>query len=288
MLSLSVLFLDFRFLSSASVLGLQLLSLCFFRSFFSPFSPHSGYSGSALCSRFLPFPLLSSLVSHAILPVLLYLASCWFPFVLPSFAPAAVPLVLPFRISPPESTLDFRFLSSASVLASHYSAICSSFSTLFPFLPHRWLSRCFRSALAFRIFPLLPSLVSHAFFPILCTWLSVSFFSSYPASLPTAVPLVITFRFRPRCFPLLFRFLSSASFPVLITQPSPFLFPSSPRPLAWVLRVLIYPFPFQPVAMPSVSLWYSAFLHFFSPLFCFATQVLLQLPTSCFQYGRSP
>ena len=67
-----------------------------------------------------------------------YSASCSFPFVLPSFAPTAVPLVLPFWISPQGSTLDFRFLSSASVLASHYSASVSSFP-LFPFPPHSGL-----------------------------------------------------------------------------------------------------------------------------------------------------
>ena len=131
--------------------------------------------------------------------------------------------------------------------------------------------------------PGFPCLLSDSVYLAFCQFLFI-----LPSFAPTAVPLVITFRFRPRCLPLLFHFLSSASFPVLITQPLPFLFPSSPLPLAWVLRVPIYPFPFQPVAMPSVSLWYSAFLHFFSPLFCFATQVLLQPPTSCFQHGRSP
>ena len=113
-----------------------------------------------------------------------YSAFCSFPFVLPCFAPTAVPQVLPFWISPRGSMPDFRFLSSASILASHYSAICSSFSTFFPFLPHRWLPRCFCSALASQILPLLSGLVSRAFFPVLCTRLSVSFLSSYPASLP--------------------------------------------------------------------------------------------------------
>ena len=64
-----------------------------------------------------------------------YLASCLFPFVLPSFAPTAVPLVLPFWITPRGSTLGFHILSSASALASHYSASVSSFP-LFPFPPH--------------------------------------------------------------------------------------------------------------------------------------------------------
>ena len=64
-----------------------------------------------------------------------YSASCLFPFVLPSFAPTAVPLVLPFWITPRGSTPDFRSLSVTSVLASHYSASVSSFP-LFPFPPH--------------------------------------------------------------------------------------------------------------------------------------------------------
>ena len=64
-----------------------------------------------------------------------YSASCLFPFVLPSFAPTAVPLVLPFQVSPPGSTLGFRSLSITSALASHYSASVSSFP-LFPFPPH--------------------------------------------------------------------------------------------------------------------------------------------------------
>ena len=56
-----------------------------------------------------------------------YLAFCMFPFVLPCFAPTAVPQVLPFWISPPGSTLSCHFLSSASAVASHYSAFHSSF-----------------------------------------------------------------------------------------------------------------------------------------------------------------
>ena len=112
-----------------------------FRSSFSDFFP----SRLTVASRVPPFPLSLlrlplpfSLVSHEVLPVRLYSASCLFPFVLPSFAPTAVPLVLPFWISPRGSSLDFRFLSSTSALASHYSASVSSFP-LFPFPPHSGL-----------------------------------------------------------------------------------------------------------------------------------------------------
>ena len=90
---------------------LQLLSLCFFRSSLFPASPHSRLFG---CSSgpFVPsvFLLPSRLVSHAFLPDSKYLAFCSFPFVLPCFAPTAVPQVLPFWISPPGSVPGFRFL----------------------------------------------------------------------------------------------------------------------------------------------------------------------------------
>ena len=107
-----------------------------------------------------------------------YSAFCLFPFVLPCFAPTAVPQVLPFWNFPRGSTLDFRFLSSASILASHYSALCSSFSTFFPFSPRLWLFRCSFGPFVPQVFPLLSGLVSHAFFPVPCTWLSVCFLSS--------------------------------------------------------------------------------------------------------------
>ena len=160
-----------------------------------------------------------------------YLAFCWFPFVLPCFAPAAVPQVIPFQTSPPGPMLDFRFLSSASVLAPHYSASVSSF----PF------STCFRltvassvhpSAFASLVFPVLSSLISHAFLPGSGTQLSVCFLSPFLASLPTAVPRVLPLCFRFRAFPLPFRFLSSPYVPPPATQPLflPFLlFPVSPH-----------------------------------------------------------
>ena len=161
------------------------------------------------------------------------MAFCKFPFVLSCFAPTAVPQVLPFWISPPGSTLDFHFLSSASVLASHYSAICSSFSALYPFLPHRWLSRCSCSTLAFQVLPLTSGLVSRAFFPVLRTRLSVSFLSLYPASLPqpfhrcllSSVPLSVPFAlaFSPSFLLSFVRFI-----PVLTTQLSVSSFPFFP------------------------------------------------------------
>ena len=165
-------------------LHFRLLSLCFFLSALWPFRLTVGSSsrlGFLRPRRFSPsstagFPSASSGCAYSVL--------CSFPFVLPCFAPTAVPQVLPFWISPRGSTLDFRFLSSASALASHYSAHLFFLSTLFPSLPHSWLLRCFCSALASQILPLTPGLVSHAIFPVPCTRLPVCFLSSFPASLP--------------------------------------------------------------------------------------------------------
>ena len=305
----------------------RLLSLLFFLSAL-PASASQGLPPCALPLSLLRFPRSSQPGFPCFLPRFPYSAFCWFPFVLPCFAPAAVPQVIPFQISPPGPVPDFRFLSSASVLASHYSASVSSFPCFlsqphsgflnasdFPLglsvfhrifrqvsptslpvsgtrLPVRSLSplpdslpqllvRCFPFAFAFGLvrfasgsfrplllrfrllsllflpfrssrfrlsvaspvpplrfrflaFPVLPGPVSRAFFPGFRTRLSACFLSSFPASLPAAVPPVLTSCSRFRYPSFFFRFLSSASFPDLTTQPLPFLFPSSRFPLAAV------------------------------------------------------
>ena len=112
-----------------------------------------------------------------------YSAFCLFPFVLPCFAPTAVPQVLPFWFSPLGSTLGFRFLSVSSALASHYSAY-RVFLSCFP-TRHTagfWV-RPFHLAVP-RLFFRVRCLVSHAFSSVLSTRLSVCFLSSFPASLP--------------------------------------------------------------------------------------------------------
>ena len=48
-----------------------------------PAPPHSGFPGAPFRSRFLAFPVLSDLVSHAVLPGSSYSAFCSFPFALP-------------------------------------------------------------------------------------------------------------------------------------------------------------------------------------------------------------
>ena len=136
-----------------------------------------------------------------------YSASCLFPFVLPCFAPTAVPQVLPFWITPRGSTLDFRFLSSTSVLASHYSASVSSFPR-FPFPPHSWVPRCATVPFVPVAFPVLSCLVSHAFLPgsgtqpSCCSFLRFAvsrhrrYFSCRPPVSSSAAPLCFRFRFR--------------------------------------------------------------------------------------------
>ena len=77
----------------------------------------------------------------------------------------------------------FRFLSSASVLDSDYSASALPFPSL-PVSASQLLSQCSSSAFASSVFPVLSCLISHAFLPGSCTWLSVGFLSFFPASLP--------------------------------------------------------------------------------------------------------
>ena len=198
---------DFRFLSSASALASHYSAYLFFLSTFLP------ASASQLASSVLPFrsrfPDLSP-YSRPGFPCHLsgsvYSASCLFPFVLPSFAPTAVPLVLPFWISPRGSTLDFRFLSSASALASHYSASVSSFPC-FPLPPHSWVSRCATVPFVPVAFPF-RSACFHASLPVLVLSLpaipfSASLFRVTGATLSyrppvssSAAPLSFRFRFR--------------------------------------------------------------------------------------------
>ena len=48
-----------------------------------PFPPHSGFPGARFRSRFLGFPFLSGLISHAFLPGSRTQLFCLFPFALP-------------------------------------------------------------------------------------------------------------------------------------------------------------------------------------------------------------
>ena len=86
----------FGILSSASVLGSD-YSASVLPFLLFPVPPHSCFPGARLRSRFLGFPVLSCLISHAFLPGSCTRLRCLFPFALPCFAPTAVPQVLAFR-----------------------------------------------------------------------------------------------------------------------------------------------------------------------------------------------
>ena len=187
--------LGLRFLSSAftshPVTQHPVLPFCSL-----PGSPHSG---SPVLPQFFRssgfFPFRPGLVSHPFLPVLHTWLSC-----IVSFRPSqsrsrsrstgAHP-TLHLSASSRMFAHAFRSLSFPSGLELNYSASVSSF----PFF-HRFCLTvgfsvsqvCFR----FLVFPLISSLVSRAFFPVLSTQLSVCFLSSFPASLPQLFH---------RCFP---------------------------------------------------------------------------------------
>ena len=144
----------FRFLSSASVLGSD-YSASAFPFLLFPVQPRSCVPGARLRSRFLGFPVLPCLISHAFLPGSCTRHRCLFPFALPSFAPTAVPLVLAFRFHfrPfPVPSAFFRPLLSRFWLLS----LCFFLSAL-PASASQWLPRCFDSALASSFSPLFPA-----------------------------------------------------------------------------------------------------------------------------------
>ena len=156
--------------------------------------------------------------------------------------------MLPFWISPRGSTLSFRFLPSASALASHYSASALPFLSL-PVFASQWafpvLCRSFRSHS--------PSSVPSGWFPIrlsriLSTKLSVCFRSPFPASLPTAVPQVLARRSHSGVL-LCFRCLSAHfHFRLRLLSLPLFLFRFSPSRLAVASQVP--PFPLSLLRLP--------------------------------------
>ena len=97
-------------------------------------------------SRFLGFPRSSRPGFPCLLSRFSYSASCSFPFILPGFAPTAVPPVLPFFSGSLRPLLfrAFRLLSAffrLLLLASDYSAFCAFFSPL-PVFPWQRFLRC--------------------------------------------------------------------------------------------------------------------------------------------------
>ena len=125
--------------------SISLLSLLCFPFLISPIRLTDRFLGSSASplgsSAFFRFLCL---VSRAFSSVLQYSASCLFPFVLPGFAPTAVPPVLTFfRLSTSLrcSSLRFPVLSSGSRLGFDYLAFCFFFSLL-PVFPSQWFFRC--------------------------------------------------------------------------------------------------------------------------------------------------
>ena len=104
----------FGILSSASVLDSD-YSASVLPFLLFPVPPHSCFPSARLRSRFLGFPFLSGLISHAFLPDSCTWLRCSFPFAPPCFAPTAVPQVLTFRFHFRFFPLPFHFLSSASL-----------------------------------------------------------------------------------------------------------------------------------------------------------------------------
>ena len=148
---LSVCFLS-PFLDSLPQLFLKCfpfaLAFCFFLSSSSLLRLSAAFQVLPLClSTSLLFPVLSDLVSYVFFPGSSYSAFCLFPFILPSFAPTAVPLVLPFCFRLRAFPCPFCFLSSASVPVLTTQPLF----LLFLFLPasaSQRLPRCSSSAFA--------------------------------------------------------------------------------------------------------------------------------------------
>ena len=133
--------------------------------------------------------------------------------------------------------LPIRFLSSASlpVLTTQPSA------SSFPFLPasaSQWLPQCSALAFAPAVFPVLSSLISHAFLPGSRTRLSVCFLSPFPDSLPQlflrCLPCAFALGLSPSN-PLSFvRFSSGSGYSASVSS-----FPLLPRSASqWLFRVL--------------------------------------------------
>ena len=113
-------------------------------------------------------------------------------------------------------------------------------------------------------FPLLPGLVSRAFFPVLLTRRSVCFLLPFPASLPQlfhrclpgSVPLSVPFplAFSPSFLPSFVGFFSGSGYLAFRFFLSLLPFPAS----RWLSRCF-YPFSLPPVSMLPFQLRYSAF-----------------------------
>ena len=274
---------DFRFLTSASVLASHYSASASSFQFF-PLSPHSGSFGAQFRSRFPVFLRSLRPISRACFPdSLTRLPVCFLsPFLasLPQLFHECLPSAFAFGLLPSDP-LPFVCFSSGS----DYSASVSSFP-LFPAPPHSGFPGAPPPLSLPRLSPFFPAWFPMLSFPVLRTRLPVRFLSSYPASLPQLFH---------RCFPhaLAFGLFPSRPLPfvrcpsVLTTQPSVLSFPIFPvspdggsSGASFLFRRACF-HAYLPIPVLS-------FLQFLSPLRCFVSQALSQLPASCFQLGRSP
>ena len=114
----------------------RLLGLCFFLSVLPGSASQRLPRRSVSAYAFTVSPVLPGLVSHAFVSRFSYSAFCSFPFILPGFAPTAVPPVLPFFsafASFPGFSLSSAFFRPLR-FGSDYSAFRLFFSPL-PDLP---------------------------------------------------------------------------------------------------------------------------------------------------------
>ena len=161
-------------------------------------------------SRFHGFPRSSQPGFPCLLPRFSYSALCLFPFILPGFAPTAVPPVLPFFSASLRPLLSGLFCSPSAFfrllpLASDYSAFCPFFSPL-PVFPWQRFQRCAPVPCVPFAFLFCPACF-HAFLPIpvlsflrflspLFCFVSQALRSFWPPVSSSAIPLCFRFRFR--------------------------------------------------------------------------------------------
>ena len=191
----------FNFLPSAVLAFFRLLQFWILttKPLFLPF-PHLPVSASqwllqcsssALTSYVFHIP--SCLISRAFFPVSGTRTYCMFPFILPWFAPTAVPQVLTFNFRILCCPFHFCFLSSTSDSLPTTQPSVSPF----PFLPvsaSQRLFQCSFSTFVSNVFPVISCLISYAFLHRF----SYSAFWWFPFVLscfaPAAVPQVIPFK----------------------------------------------------------------------------------------------
>ena len=145
----------FSILSSASVLGSD-YSASVLPFLLFPVLPHSCFPGARFRSRFLGFPFLSGLISHAFLPGSCTRLYCSFPFALPVSLPQLFHRCLPSVFTSGIFRFPFAFFRPLS------SKLPATQLSVFPFLLFPVLHNSFAfpvpvSSLASSVSPLSPA-----------------------------------------------------------------------------------------------------------------------------------